>query len=30
VFPLQRAGEALAELRDRHIDGRAVLRLRDN
>jgi NADPH2:quinone reductase len=30
VFPLERAGEALALLRDRHIDGRAVLRLRDD
>jgi NADPH2:quinone reductase len=30
VFPLERAGEALAALRDRHIDGRAVLRLRDD
>ena len=29
VFPLERAGEALAALRDRRIDGRAVLRLRD-
>ena len=28
-FPLERAGEALAALRDRRIDGRAVLRLRD-
>jgi NADPH:quinone reductase len=27
-FPLERAGEALAALRDRRIDGRAVLRLR--
>ena len=30
VFPLERAGEALAALRDRRIDGRAVLRLRDD
>ena len=30
VFPLDRAGEALALLRDRRIDGRAVLRLRDD
>jgi NADPH2:quinone reductase len=30
VFPLERAGEALAALRDRHIDGRAVLRIRDD
>ena len=29
IFPLERAGEALAALRDRRIDGRAVLRLRD-
>jgi NADPH2:quinone reductase len=29
LFPLERAGEALAALRDRQIDGRAVLRLRD-
>jgi NADPH2:quinone reductase len=29
VFPLERAGEALAALRDRRVDGRAVLRLRD-
>jgi len=29
LFPLERAGEALAALRDRRIDGRAVLRLRD-
>jgi NADPH2:quinone reductase len=29
VFPLERAGEALAALRDRRIDGRAILRLRD-
>ncbi|HEV2336799.1 MAG TPA: NADPH:quinone oxidoreductase family protein [Stellaceae bacterium] len=29
VFPLERAGEALAALRDRRIDGRAVLRLRE-
>ena len=28
MFPLDRAGEALAAVRDRHIDGRAVLRLR--
>ena len=28
-FPLERAGEALAALRDRRIDGRALLRLRD-
>jgi NADPH:quinone reductase len=28
LFPLERAGEALAALRDRRIDGRAVLRLR--
>jgi NADPH:quinone reductase len=28
IFPLERAGEALAALRDRRIDGRAVLRLR--
>ena len=28
VYPLERAGEALAALRDRQIDGRAVLRLR--
>jgi NADPH2:quinone reductase len=28
VFPLERAGEALAAVRDRRIDGRAVLRLR--
>ena len=28
LFPLDRAGEALAAVRDRHIDGRAVLRLR--
>jgi NADPH2:quinone reductase len=28
MFPLDRAGEALAGVRDRHIDGRAVLRLR--
>ena len=27
LFPLERAGEALAALRDRRIDGRAVLRL---
>ena len=30
VFPLERAGEALAALRDRRVDGRAVLRLRDD
>lgn len=30
VFPLERAGEALAALRDRHVDGRTVLRLRDS
>ena len=29
IFPLERAGEALAALRDRRIDGRAILRLRD-
>jgi NADPH2:quinone reductase len=29
LFPLERAGEALAALRDRQIDGRPVLRLRD-
>jgi NADPH2:quinone reductase len=29
-FPLERAGEALAALRDRRLDGRAVLRLRDD
>ncbi len=29
VFPLERAGEALAAVRDRRVDGRAVLRLRD-
>jgi NADPH:quinone reductase len=29
-FPLERAGEALAALRDRRIDGRAVLCLRDS
>src|SRR5438034_4985619 len=28
IFPLDRAGEALAAVRDRRIDGRAVLRLR--
>src|SRR5438309_1882926 len=28
LFPLDRAGEALAGVRDRHINGRAVLRLR--
>ena len=28
MFPLERAGEALAAVRDRRIDGRAVLRLR--
>ncbi len=30
VFPLERAGEALAGVRDRHIDGRAALRVRDD
>jgi NADPH:quinone reductase len=30
LFPLDRAGEALAALRDRHIEGRAVLRLRED
>ena len=30
VFPLDGAGEALAAVRDRRIDGRAVLRLRDD
>ena len=30
VFPLERAGEALALLRDRRIYGRAVLRLHDD
>ena len=30
AFPLARAGEALAALRDRRITGRAVLRLRDD
>jgi NADPH2:quinone reductase len=30
VFPLARAGEALAKLRDRGITGRAVLQLRDD
>lgn len=30
VFPLERAGEALAALRDRRIDGRAVLRPRND
>jgi NADPH2:quinone reductase len=30
VFPLERAGEALTALRDRRIDGRAVLRLRSD
>jgi NADPH2:quinone reductase len=30
LFPLERAGEALAALRDRRIDGRAVLRPRDD
>jgi NADPH2:quinone reductase len=30
VFPLEQAGEALARLRDRRIDGRAVLRLCDD
>jgi NADPH:quinone reductase len=29
-FPLDRAGEALAALRDRRIAGRAVLHLRDD
>ena len=29
VFPLERAGEALAALRDRRIDGRAVLSVRE-
>jgi NADPH2:quinone reductase len=29
LFPLERAGEALALLRDRRIDGRPVLRIRD-
>jgi NADPH2:quinone reductase len=29
-FPLDRAGEALAAVRDRRIDGRAVLQLRDD
>ena len=29
LFPLDRAGEALAAVRDRRIDGRAVLRVRD-
>jgi NADPH2:quinone reductase len=29
LFPLDRAGEALAAVRDRRIDGRAVLRLRE-
>ncbi|HJU15492.1 MAG TPA: NADPH:quinone oxidoreductase family protein [Stellaceae bacterium] len=29
LFPLEQAGTALAAVRDRHIDGRAVLRLRD-
>jgi NADPH2:quinone reductase len=29
IFPLERAGAALAALRDRRIDGRAILRLRD-
>ncbi len=29
LFPLERAGEALAALRDRRVDGRPVLRLRD-
>jgi hypothetical protein len=27
-FPMERAGDALARLRDRNIDGRAVLRVR--
>jgi NADPH:quinone reductase len=30
VLPLERAGEALAALRDRRIDGRVVLRVRDD
>ena len=30
LFPLERAGAALAALRDRRIDGRAVLRLRED
>jgi len=30
VFPLERAGEALAGVRDRRIAGRAVLHLRDD
>jgi NADPH:quinone reductase len=30
IFPLDQAGEALAALRDRRIDGRAVLRLRND
>ena len=30
LFPLERAGDALAAVRDRRIDGRAVLRLRDD
>ena len=30
LFPLERAGEALALLRDRRLEGRAVLRLRDD
>jgi len=30
VFPLDRAGEALAAVRDRRIDGRAVLRLHED
>jgi NADPH2:quinone reductase len=29
MFPLDRAGEALAAVRERRIDGRAVLRLRE-
>ena len=30
LFPLEQAGAALAALRDRRIDGRAVLRLRED
>jgi NADPH2:quinone reductase len=30
IFPLEQAGKALAAVRDRRIDGRAVLRLRDD
>ena len=30
LFPLERAGEALAALRDRKVEGRPVLRLRDD